>query len=68
MHFASMGYYESPPRHSHRSPAELAEDEILAALRGVVYPPRKRATTWLEERPTRSATDLVAMPPNHAPE
>jgi len=30
-----MGYYaDGPPRHSHRSPAEIAEDEILAALRG----------------------------------
>lgn len=30
-----MGYYsDGPPRHSHRSPAEIADDEILAALRG----------------------------------
>ena len=53
MQFASMGYYETPPRHSHRSPAELAEDEIIAALRGVGYPPRERATTWLQVRSTQ---------------
>ena len=30
-----MGYYaDGPPRHSHRSPAEIAEDDIAAALRG----------------------------------
>ena len=30
-----MGYYEGrPPRHGHRTPSELAEDEIIAALRG----------------------------------
>ena len=29
-----MGVIYTPPRHAHRSPAELAEDEILAALRG----------------------------------
>lgn len=30
-----MGYYEEqPPRHGHRTPSELAEDEILAALHG----------------------------------
>lgn len=35
-----MGYYEdSPPRHGHRTPAELAEDEILAAIHGNVCMP-----------------------------
>jgi hypothetical protein len=30
-----MGYYEEQlPRHGHRTPSELAEDEILSALRG----------------------------------
>jgi hypothetical protein len=30
-----MGYYEDrPPRHGHRTPSELAEDEILSALHG----------------------------------
>lgn len=30
-----MGYYaEQPPRHGHRTPSELAEDEILSALHG----------------------------------
>jgi hypothetical protein len=30
-----MGFYEErPPRHGHRTPAELAEDEILSALHG----------------------------------
>lgn len=27
-------YAGDPPRHGHRSPAELADDEILASLRG----------------------------------
>jgi len=28
-----MGYYEErPPRHGHRTPADLAEDERLSAL------------------------------------
>ena len=35
-----MGYSEdSPPRHGHRSPSELAEDEILAAIHGNVCVP-----------------------------
>jgi nucleotide-binding universal stress UspA family protein len=35
-----MGYYEdSHPRHGHRTPAELAEDEILEALHGNVCVP-----------------------------
>ena len=30
-----MRFYEGdPPRHGHRSPAELADDEILSLLRG----------------------------------
>jgi hypothetical protein len=30
-----MGFYEErPPRHGHRTPSELAEDEILSALHG----------------------------------
>jgi hypothetical protein len=30
-----MGYYpDDPPRHSHRTPAELAEDEKLASMHG----------------------------------
>ncbi|HEY6088810.1 MAG TPA: universal stress protein, partial [Gemmatimonadaceae bacterium] len=35
-----MGYYgDSHPRHGHRTPAELAEDEILEALHGNVCVP-----------------------------
>jgi nucleotide-binding universal stress UspA family protein len=35
-----MGYYEDrPPRHGHRTPSELAEDEILEALHGNVCMP-----------------------------
>jgi nucleotide-binding universal stress UspA family protein len=35
-----MGYYEErPPRHGHRTPAELAEDEVLSALEGNVCAP-----------------------------
>lgn len=34
----SMGFYDdTPPRHSHRSPSELAEDELIAALHGNFY-------------------------------
>lgn len=30
-----MGFYEErPPRHGHRTPAELAEDETLCAIHG----------------------------------
>ncbi len=30
-----MGYYEErPPRHGHRIPSELAEDELLSAVHG----------------------------------
>lgn len=33
--FPYMGFYEErPPRHGHRTPSELAEDEILSALHG----------------------------------
>jgi nucleotide-binding universal stress UspA family protein len=35
-----MGYYEeTPPRHGHRTPSELAEDELLGALHGNVCVP-----------------------------
>ena len=34
-HLPVMGYYEAgPPRHGHRNPSELAEDEILSSFRG----------------------------------
>ena len=30
-----MGYYqEEPPRHGHRNPSELAEDELLSSFHG----------------------------------
>lgn len=35
LHLVIMGYYaDRPPRHGHRTPSELAEDEILSALSG----------------------------------
>lgn len=35
-----MGFYDdTPPRHGHRSPSELAEDELLAAAHGNVCVP-----------------------------
>jgi nucleotide-binding universal stress UspA family protein len=41
-----MGYYEdSHPRHGHRTPAELAEDEILEALHGNVCVPQHTEET-----------------------
>ena len=41
-----MGYYEdSHPRHGHRTPAELAEDEIIEALHGNVCVPRHTEET-----------------------
>ena len=33
--FRLMGFYEErPPRHGHRTPSELAEDELLSAVHG----------------------------------
>lgn len=44
-HLRSMGYYEEgPPRHSHRSPSELAEEERWAALRGLICVPARAQT------------------------
>jgi nucleotide-binding universal stress UspA family protein len=41
-----MGYYEeAPPRHGHRIPSELAEDELLAALHGNVCIPGQTRET-----------------------
>lgn len=35
LQFPPMGFYEErPPRHGHRSPSELAEDEMLSAVHG----------------------------------
>ncbi|MGZ3371999.1 MAG: hypothetical protein ACXU9O_06525 [Gemmatimonadaceae bacterium] len=35
MQLAPMGFYEErPPRHGHRTPSELAEDEMLSAVHG----------------------------------
>ena len=35
LHLPIMGYYEErPPRHGHRTPSELEEDEILSVLCG----------------------------------
>jgi hypothetical protein len=35
LHLSFMGYYEErPPRHGHRSPTELADDELLSAIHG----------------------------------
>jgi nucleotide-binding universal stress UspA family protein len=40
LQFSTMGYYEeAPPRHGHRTPSELAEDEMLAAQHGNVCIP-----------------------------
>jgi nucleotide-binding universal stress UspA family protein len=40
-----MGYYEEgPPRHGHRTPSELAEDERLAELHGRVCVPAPEQT------------------------
>jgi hypothetical protein len=50
-----MGYYDNgPPRHAHRTPAELAEDEIIAAFRDTV---RFRAA------PPLSAVSDTSTPP-----
>lgn len=41
LHLSVMGYSEeAPPRHGHRTPADLAEDEQLAAVHGHVCAPR----------------------------
>jgi nucleotide-binding universal stress UspA family protein len=40
-----MGYYEEgPPRHGHRTPTELAEDEMLAAMHGHICMPATEQT------------------------
>jgi hypothetical protein len=59
------------PRHGHRSPAELAEDEILAAMRGdgptcpnrLRYTPERREAVTLDSSrlfPVRKA-DCVSL-------
>lgn len=48
----AMGYYEDrPPVHAHRTPAELAEDEILAALRGTLRQPFRHVARVLDDNP-----------------
>lgn len=46
-----MGYYDDrAPAHAHRTPAELAEDEILAALRGTLRQPFWQRVPVFDER------------------
>ncbi|HEY8852639.1 MAG TPA: hypothetical protein VIM36_10685 [Gemmatimonadaceae bacterium] len=59
MHLATMGYYEeSPPRHGHRTPSELAEDEMLSALHGDFC----GMPETLEQPRPRSDTECVPLP------
>jgi hypothetical protein len=52
--FVVMGFYEErPPRHGHRTPSELAEDEILSSLHGdfcaMAAPPDETGSTGRSE-------------------
>ena len=49
LQLAPMGFYEErPPRHGHRTPSELAEDEMFSAVHGdfcgMPTPPEKART------------------------
>jgi len=49
-----MEYYtDRPPRHAHRTPSELAEDEIFAALRGDVCVQTRIEASALTRAPTQ---------------
>ena len=53
-----MGFYEErPPRHGHRTPSELAEDEILSALHGDFC----EMPVALEETGPTTGTKLVRL-------
>ncbi len=58
-----MGYYEdSHPRHGHRTPAELAEDEILDALHGKVCVPGHTEETGPAGTESVRHTDTALLP------
>ena len=68
-----MGYYEEPPpRHGHRTPAELAEDEKIAAVHGHVCSPRHMEETGPvgieSERHSHLAVPLKRLQPPLAEE
>lgn len=55
-----MGFYldGQPPPHSHRTPCELAEDEIFATLRGTLCPMPER----FKEAGPNERTECVRRP------
>ncbi len=58
-----MGYSEdSPPRHGHRSPSELAEDEILAAIHGDVRMPGRIEETGPTGTECLRHTNVALLP------
>lgn len=59
-----MGYYEEHPRHGHRTPSELAEDEILSALRGDFcgMPPRPDQTGPTSRSACLRSTAVALLP------
>jgi hypothetical protein len=57
MHLQAMGYYDDRgPTHAHRTPAELAEDEIIAALRGTLRRPFWREVPVIDDPPLAAST------------
>jgi hypothetical protein len=60
-----MGFYEDrPPRHGHRTPSELAEDEILSALHGDYcgMPARPEQTGPTSHRECLQSTGVALLP------
>lgn len=61
-----MGHYDDGhPPHSHRTPAEIADDEILEALRGNVCAPVRTLRPEFKEPPTRDF-DLTKTRKEHS--
>ena len=60
-----MGYYDDGrPPHSHRTPAEIADDEVLEALRGNVCAPVHTLRRVLKEPLVRDS-DLTKTTKEH---
>jgi hypothetical protein len=68
--FFDMGYYvDGPPRHSHRTPSELAEDEVFSGMHGNVRMPASMEETEPRPRYTVTTNDAFSQrkKPNGAP-
>lgn len=61
-HLPLMGYYEErPPRHGHRTPTELAEDEVLSALEGHVCSPTHTSSTTKKPKERKPTVTTVTQ-------